>query len=67
VASYAGTTDQLDRLLADVDLNDGPDRQAQFVADVERVLVAQNEGWTDLLSPKQRGNVSDPDQAVTTS
>lgn len=26
------------------------ERQAQFVADVERVLVAQNEGWVDLIS-----------------
>jgi hypothetical protein len=54
-ASYAATADQLDRLVAAVD----PDttdtsRQAQFVADVERVLATQNEGWTDLLSPSVR-------------
>jgi cytochrome c551/c552 len=50
-ASYAATADQLDRLIADVDpASADPDRQAQFVADVERVLAAQNDGWTDLLS-----------------
>jgi conflict system pore-forming effector with SLATT domain/uncharacterized protein DUF4231/tetratricopeptide repeat protein len=51
-ASYAATADQLDRLIAGIDpATAGPDRQAQFVADVERVLAAQNDGWTDLLSP----------------
>jgi cytochrome c551/c552 len=51
-ASYAATADQLDRLIAGIDpATVGPDRQAQFVADVERVLAAQNDGWTDLLSP----------------
>jgi conflict system pore-forming effector with SLATT domain/uncharacterized protein DUF4231/tetratricopeptide repeat protein len=50
-ASYAATADQLDRLIADVDpASTDPDRQAQFVADAERILSAQNEGWTDLLS-----------------
>jgi hypothetical protein len=51
-ASYAATADQLDHLIADVDpASADPDRQAQLVADVETVLAAQNDGWTDLLSP----------------
>jgi hypothetical protein len=51
-ASYAATADQLDRLIAGVDpAVADPDRQAQFVADVEGVLAAQDNGWTDLLSP----------------
>ena len=51
-SSYAATVDQLDRLIAAVDpKTESADRQAQFVADVERVLATQNEGWTDLLSP----------------
>ena len=50
-ASYASTADQLDRLIAEVDpVGAGPDRRARFVADVERVLAAQNSGWTDLFS-----------------
>ncbi len=50
-ASYAATADQLDRLIADVEpATTDPERQAQLVADVERILAAQNEGWTDLLS-----------------
>jgi hypothetical protein len=52
-AAYAATADQLERLIAGIDpATVRPEQQAQFVADVERVLVAQNEGWTDLLSPK---------------
>jgi len=52
-AAYAATTDQLDRLIAGIDpITATPDQQAQFVVDVERVLAIQNEGWTDLLSPK---------------
>jgi SMODS and SLOG-associating 2TM effector domain 1/Protein of unknown function (DUF4231) len=51
-ASYASTTDQLDRLIADVDpATADPDRQARFVLDVEQVLAAQNSGWMDVLSP----------------
>ena len=51
-ASYASTADQLDRLIADVDpASADPDRQAQFVLDVEQALAAQNSGWMDLLSP----------------
>lgn len=54
-SSYAATVDQLDRLIAAVDpKTESADRQAQFVADVERVLATQNEGWTDLLSPSAR-------------
>ena len=50
-ASYASTADQLERLIAEVDpVGAGPDRRARFVADVERVLAAQNSGWTDLFS-----------------
>jgi hypothetical protein len=49
--SYAATADQLERLIVGVDVKTvSADRQAQFVADVERVLAAQNEGWLDLLS-----------------
>ena len=50
-AAYASTTDQLDQLIAGIDPTTATaERQAQFVADVERVLVAQNEGWVDLIS-----------------
>lgn len=49
--SFAATADQLDGLIAGVDpAAAGPDRQAQFVADVERVLAAQNASWTDMFS-----------------
>lgn len=52
-ATYAATADQLERLIASIDpATATQEQQAEFVADVERVLVAQNEGWTDLLSPK---------------
>jgi hypothetical protein len=48
--SYAGTADQLDRLIAGIDPeNSTAAQQARFVADVERVLAVQNRGWTDLL------------------
>lgn len=50
-ASYAATADQLERLIIGVDAKTAStDRRAQFVADVERVLAAQNNGWVDLLS-----------------
>ena len=50
-ASYAATADQLQRLIDGMDAKTaGADRQAQFVADVERVLAVQNDGWMDLLS-----------------
>jgi hypothetical protein len=52
-ASYAATADQLETLVAGFDQASGtPDQQARFVADVERVLAAQNQGWLDLLSPE---------------
>ena len=47
------TLTQLEGLIATIDPGSAtPDQQAQFVADVERVLIAQNQGWTDLLSPR---------------
>ena len=50
-ADYAATADQLETLVAGFDQASAtPDQQAQFVADVERVLAAQNQGWLDLLS-----------------
>jgi hypothetical protein len=50
-ASYAATADQLQRLIDGVDIETaGIDRQAEFAADVERVLAIQNQGWVDLLS-----------------
>jgi hypothetical protein len=52
-AAYAATADQLETLIAGFDPGTArPEQQAQFVADVERILAAQNEGWTDLFSPK---------------
>jgi SMODS and SLOG-associating 2TM effector domain 1/Protein of unknown function (DUF4231) len=52
-AAYAATADQLDRLIAAFDPDAATaEQQSQFVNDVERVLAAQNQGWTDLLSPK---------------
>ena len=50
-ASYAATADQLERLIVGVDATKAnTDRQAQFVADVERVLAVQNNGWVDLFT-----------------
>jgi hypothetical protein len=55
-ASYASTADQLERLIPGIDPSTATqDEQAQFVADVERMLAAQNQGWTDLLNPKPPG------------
>ena len=49
-ASYAATADQLQRLADGVDPKTASaDQRAQFVADVERVLAVQNDGWVDLL------------------
>ena len=51
-ATYAATADQLERLVVSIDpATATPDQRAQFAADVERVLAAQNGAWTDLLSP----------------
>jgi hypothetical protein len=50
-SEYAATADQLDGLVAGFDaVSAGPARRAEFVAEVERVLANQNDGWTDLLS-----------------
>jgi hypothetical protein len=60
-AVYAATADQLETLIAGVDAATAtPEQQAEFVADVERVLAAQNEGWIDLLSPKPAVEKSQP-------
>jgi hypothetical protein len=49
--SYAATADQLKRLIVGVDAKTASaDQRTQFVAEVERVLATQNEGWVDLLS-----------------
>jgi len=49
-ASYAANADQLQRLIDGVNPKTATaDQQAQFVADVERVLAVQNDGWVDLL------------------
>ena len=60
--TYATTTDQLERLIADIDPDVAtPEQQAQFAAAVERILVAQNEGWIDLISTGPTGSgESDP-------
>jgi hypothetical protein len=51
-AGYAATADRLDLLIER--LPDDPDAatQAQFVAEVESTLAAQNESWLGLLAPK---------------
>jgi SMODS and SLOG-associating 2TM effector domain 1/Protein of unknown function (DUF4231) len=50
-ATYAATADQLERLITDIDPAAAtPQQQAQFAADVERILVAQQEGWLDLIT-----------------
>ena len=60
-AAFAQTADQLETLIAGIDFATAtPERQAQFVADVERVLAAQNDGWTDLLSPDPGVDRSEP-------
>ena len=51
-AGYAATADQLERLIVGIPATATPEQQAQFVADVERILAAQNGAWTDLLSTK---------------
>ena len=61
--AYAGTADQLEALVAGFDpATATPGQQAEFVADVERVLAAQNQGWSDLLSPEPTaGTRASPD------
>lgn len=59
--TYAVTTDQLDRLIAGFEPAFAtPAQQAVFVADVERVLAAQNNGWTDLLSAVPPAGKTEP-------
>jgi len=49
-ASFASTSDQLERLIDGVNAKTASaDQQAQFVADVERVLAIQNNAWVDVL------------------
>ncbi len=56
-ASFAATADQIERLITGVDTkNASADRQAQFVADVERVLATQNNGWVDLLGTSAKAS-----------
>lgn len=63
-AAYAATADQLETLIAGFDQPSAtPDRQAQFVADVERVLAAQNQGWTDLFSSGPAAGRGEPAEA----
>jgi hypothetical protein len=63
-AAYAATADQLETLVAGFDpATATPGQQAQFVADVERVLAAQNQGWMDLLSPKPTAETSSSPEA----
>jgi len=62
-AAYASTADQLERLIVSIDPTAAtPDQQAQFVAQVERVLAGQNDGWTDLISqnPAASGEGQEP-------
>jgi hypothetical protein len=60
-AGYALTADQLDGLIAGFDPESAPEpRQAQFVAEVERVLANQNDGWTDLLSTDRPAGAAEP-------
>jgi hypothetical protein len=52
-ARYASTADELQRLR--LRLGGGvpsPEAAAQFVADVERVLAGQNQGWASLISQR---------------
>jgi len=50
-ASYAATADELERLLASFDAGSASDEAAaEFVADTERVLAGQNQGWASLIS-----------------
>ena len=55
-AAYADAADRLDRLIAGMEPSTATRaQQAQFVADVERVLLALVQGWTDLLTAKPAG------------
>jgi hypothetical protein len=50
-SSYAATADELERLLAAFDSGSATgEAAAEFVADTERVLAGQNQGWASLIS-----------------
>jgi hypothetical protein len=51
-AGYAATVDRLDLLIERLPADPDTATRAQFVADVESTLAAQNETWLGLLSPK---------------
>jgi hypothetical protein len=51
-AGYAATADRLDLLIERLPADPDPATQAQFAADVESTLAAQNETWLGLFSPK---------------
>jgi hypothetical protein len=52
-AGYAATADRLDLLIERLPAQPNAAIRAQFVADVESSLAAQNETWLGLVSPKQ--------------
>jgi hypothetical protein len=50
-AGYASTTEELQRLIRDFRrAGQTPEAAARFVAAVERVLAAQNQSWSSLIS-----------------
>ena len=50
-AGYASTTEELQRLIRDFRrAGQTPEADARFVAAVERVLAAQNQSWSSLIS-----------------
>jgi SMODS and SLOG-associating 2TM effector domain 1/Protein of unknown function (DUF4231) len=51
-AGYAATADRLDLLIEQLPAAPDAATQAQFVANVESTLAAQNETWLGLLAPK---------------
>jgi hypothetical protein len=51
-AGYAGTADRLDLLIERLPADPDAATRAQFVADVESTLAAQNESWLGLLATK---------------
>jgi hypothetical protein len=51
--SYAVTAEQLDRLVTRLPADPDPGTAAAFVDDIERVLLAQNQGWGSLVSAQE--------------
>jgi SMODS and SLOG-associating 2TM effector domain 1/Protein of unknown function (DUF4231) len=51
-AGYAATADRLDLLIERLPADPDAATRAQFVAEVESTLAAQNETWLGLLAPK---------------